>query len=428
MRERILGVLCLAATLLACEPSVRRVDVGWGWARNSVNTPVFRKNALYTHLGYQYIGYYDADGVLVIGKRASGSRDWELKKTRYQGNTKDAHNAISLIVDGDGYIHVSWDHHNSKLRYIRSTAPEVLDFSDEIPMIDREEEVVSYPEFYTMAGGDLLFMYRDGGSGHGDLIINKYSLVTAQWTRLQDNLISGEGERNAYWQACVGDGGVVHLSWVWRESSDVASNHDMSYAKSTDGGLTWQKSNGDTYTLPITAATAEVVKYIPQHSDLINQTSMATDEDGRPMIVSYWKNQGDSVPQYQFITQREDRWVCRDLGFRTVPFSLSGIGTKAIPIARPQIVAANDRALVIFRDVERGNKVTVAMSFAPDYEAWELRDLTTEGFAAWEPTLDPSLWSHKAELNLFLQDVTQVDGEGIAETEATQVQVLEWKL
>ena len=49
-----------------------------------------------------------------------------------------------------------------------------------------------------------------------------------------------EGKRNAYWQACVGANGAIHLSWVWRESASVESNHDMAYACSKDGGKTWQ--------------------------------------------------------------------------------------------------------------------------------------------------------------------------------------------
>jgi hypothetical protein len=109
-------------------------------------------------------------------------------------------------------------------------------------MVGVDEGSVSYPEFYRTPNGDLLFCYRDGGSGRGDLVINRYQVDSGAWTRLHSNLISGEGKRNAYWQAFLDHHGTMHVSWVWRESPDVASNHDMAYARSRDGGQTWEKS------------------------------------------------------------------------------------------------------------------------------------------------------------------------------------------
>ena len=44
----------------------------------------------------------------------------------------------------------------------------------------------------------------------------------------------------------------------------VETNHDLCYARSLDGGKTWQRSDGTAYQLPITAATAEIAWKIPQ--------------------------------------------------------------------------------------------------------------------------------------------------------------------
>jgi hypothetical protein len=49
---------------------------------------------------------------------------WEINRTRYSGNVKDAHNSISIMVDGDGYLHMAWNEHNTKLHYCKSTQPE----------------------------------------------------------------------------------------------------------------------------------------------------------------------------------------------------------------------------------------------------------------------------------------------------------------
>ncbi len=146
---------------------------------------------------------------------------------------------------------------------------------------------MTYPEFYTLKNGDLLFAYRLGKSGQGNLVLNRYDVRKGQWKRLQDTLIDGEGQRNAYWQMCVDRKGTIHVSWVWRETSAVETNHDLCYACSKDGGITWQKSTGERYHLPINVRNAEYAFKIPQKSELINQTSMATDKEGNPFIAAY---------------------------------------------------------------------------------------------------------------------------------------------
>ncbi|RZJ85375.1 MAG: neuraminidase [Massilia sp.] len=429
-------LLAVAALLAGCAATpqvgaVRIVDVADGWARNSVNAVVFRKNSLVTQGDTQYIAFYDAAANVVLGKRPSGSDAWTLKTTPFKGNALDAHNSISLMVDGAGFVHVAWDHHNNTLRYARGVAPGSLELIGKLPMTAQDEGSVSYPEFHRQPDGNLLFFYRDGGSGRGNLVINRYDVATQTWTRLHGNLISGEGRRNAYWQSFLDEHGTLHLSWVWRESPDVASNHDLAYARSRDGGLSWETSEGRPYALPITAATAEYAASIPQGSELINQTSMSADREGRPYIASYWRRAGSTVPQYQIVYRSGGEWRQLELGFRRTPFSLSGMGTKAIPIARPQIMvggaAGRPSALLVFRDEERGSKVSVAEITDFDAGRWTVRDLTADAVGAWEPSFDTELWRKRGELNLFLQAVQQVDGEGAAQVPASTVRVLQWR-
>jgi hypothetical protein len=431
---------CLAGALLAAllaggcahapQDSVRLVDVAEGWARNSVNAVVFRKNSLVTHGDNQYVAFYDKDAFVVLGKRTLGATQWELKRSQYRGNAADAHNSISIMVDGAGVLHLAWDHHNGPLRYARGLAPGALALGPPMPMTGREEGSVSYPEFYRLPDGNLLFLYRDGGSGRGNLVMNRYDVASGAWTRLHDNLVSGEGRRNAYWQAFLDHAGTFHLSWVWRESPDVASNHDLGYARSRDGGLTWETTGGARQGLPITTSTAEYAARIPQNSELINQTSMAADKDGHPYIASYWRDARSKVPQYRIAYHDGKTWRRLDLGFRTMPFSLSGQGTKAIPISRPQLMldirGDRPKGVLVFRDAERGSKVSAVT--ISDFKAghWTVRDLTDDPVGAWEPSFDTELWKRSGQLNLFLQNVHQVDGEGSANAAPSPVRVLEW--
>lgn len=429
--EKTLMAAILAASVVANATAAPvETVVGPGWANNSVNAVVFRKNSLVSDRDTQYVGYYDAERYLVLGKRKLGSTHWTVHRTQYQGNAADAHNAISLMLDGAGTLHVAWDHHNNALRYARSVTPGALELGPQQAMVGKDEESVSYPEFYRLPDGRLLFFYRLGGSGRGDLVINRYDPASATWTRLHTNLITGEGKRNAYWQAFLDHRGTLHVSWVWRESPDVASNHDLAYARSRDGGVTWETSTGKPYALPISAASAEYALRIPQNSELINQTSMAADADGRPYIASYWRDAGSSVPQYRVVYRDAQGWQMRNLGFRQTAFSLSGQGTKRIPIARPQIMvsleAERPGAVLVFRDEERGSKVSVARTSNVADGKWQVSDLTKASVGSWEPSFDTELWRRSGVLSLFVQDVRQVDGEGQAAVAAQPVRVLDW--
>ncbi|MEO6229505.1 MAG: BNR repeat-containing protein [Ferruginibacter sp.] len=410
--------------------NVKLIAVDSGWAANSVNTTVFRKNSLASHGDTQFIAFYNQQQYVVLGKRKLGSNKWILKQTQYKGNTADAHNVISLAIDGKGYLHLSWDHHNDPIRYCKSVSPGSLELTDKMPMTNQIEQLVSYPEFYNLPNGDLLFFFRNGESGQGNLVINYYNSNTGVWKQLQSNLVDGEGQRNAYWQACVDKKGAIHISWVWRETGDVASNHDLCYARSLDGGISWEKSSGEKYTLPITKATAEYTAVIPQNSELINQTSMTADESGHPYIATYYRDSGTMVPQYHVVFFDGKRWVINNTGFRKTAFSLKGVGTKRIPIARPQILTwqknKNLSVALVFRDEERGSKVSLAICNDLKKGGWQLEDLTQESVGSWEPSYDTELWKHKKILNLFVQHTEQIDGEGRADMPPQMVQVLWW--
>ena len=423
-------ILLFIATVVFAQP-VTITDVAEGWASNSVNAVVFRKNSLASNNEWQYTAFYNADKYVVLGKRKLGAPAWQLQTTAFRGNAADAHNTISIMLDGDGYLHLAWDHHNNPLNYSRSIAPNSLEMSPKMPMTGMNEDKVSYPEFYCLSTGDLVFLYRDGGSGKGNLVINSYSRKNKKWKQLHSNLVDGEGMRNAYWQACTDIKGSIHLSWVWRESPDVASNHDMCYARSDDGGITWVKSSGEKYDLPVNASTAEYALRIPQKSELINQTSMCANEKGEPFIATYWREKNDSVPQFHIVFKENGAWENINTRFRKTPFSLSGQGTKKIPISRPQVIASNEKGhqklAIIYRDEERNNRVTVATCTNMNSNEWTLQDLTSFPVGSWEPTYDTQLWKRSHVLNLFLQEVDQADAEGLSASAPKMVRVLEWK-
>ena len=425
---RALLVSLIVGLTAGAEAQVRIIPIAEGWAKNQINAVIFRKNSVTSFKDFQYAAYYDAESRVVIAKRKLGTTNWEIKVTQFTGNTADAHNSISIAVDGRGVLHLSWDNHNTPLRYAKGATPGSLEVTEATMIGDRESKA-TYPEFYNLPNGDLLFLYRDGASGNGNLVLNRYDLRSQAWTRVQNNLIDGENVRNAYPQTTVDARGSIHVSWVWRESPNVETNHDLCYARSDDGGVTWVRSNGQKYQLPITAATAEYIWHIPRYAELINQTSMTTDANGNPYIATYWRNKGDkdtAIPQYRLV-YFDGIWRSSQISHRTLPFTLSGAGTKRIPVSRPQVLVWNQRVFVIYRDAERGNKVTIASATDLKSDKWSVTDLTQTDLGMWEPTFDSSLWTSSGELHLFVQKVGQGDGERLESVPPQMVSILEWR-
>jgi hypothetical protein len=137
------------------------------------------------------------------------------------------------------------------------------------------------------------------------------------------------------------------------------------------------------------------------------------------------------VPQYQLVFHDGRGWRASQVGRRTTPFSLSGRGTRRIPVSRPQVAVASEgrrtRVFVIFRDAERGGRVSAAICEDAAGCEWSVRDLTEESFGMWEPTYDEAMWRRRGELHLLVQRVGQGEAEGMEDIPAQTVSVLEWK-
>lgn len=113
---------------------------------------------------------------------------------------------------------------------------------------------------------------------------------------------------------------------------------------------------------------------------------------------------------------------------RRQAFSLSGGGTKRIPISRPQVAVGRDGTVhVVFRDDERGGVVSAAVSSDPLRRRWKVMDLTESPVGAWEPSFDAVRWARDGQMDLFVQRVGQGDAETTENLAPQPVSILEWK-
>jgi hypothetical protein len=206
----------------------------------------------------------------------------------------------------------------------------------------------------------------------------------------------------------------------------------MGYAKSMDEGKTWYKTTGERYELPIVAATTEYAARIPQGHELINTTAMFADDQGRPYIATYWRREGATHPQYHLIYHHGEKWNISQISDRQTSFTLSGGGTKRIPISRPRLVTDSrgdkTKVYMLFRDSERGQRVSVAICEDLEKMEWYYRDLTDFSVDMWEPSYDTELWQREKELHIYVQKVNQPDGDAwIYGIPPEMIYILEWK-
>lgn len=340
---------------LAIPPAVKVADTlvddpvlvlsGGSWG-DIINGVSFQQDAVVTHLGWQYVTYYNAALHVCIARRQLPDGAWQnLELTDYTyGGVNDAHNVISMgICPNDGTIHLSFDYHCGTFHYQVSQTGAATDpnaitwgpglFGSVRNTLEAGKPVSSptYPRFWQTPTGDLQFYYRSGCSGGGDSMLADYDAATGLWkdtrmvisrTGLYSDVCGSSTSRNAYLNyPGYGPNGVLHWTWVWRESAG-GTNHDICYAYSEDGGYTWYNDIGPlqemrigtggepkqtllnllwTQTvpkivgrslegLPITVSSDDIIAVpMTREYSLMNQQSQAIDPQGRVHTVMYYE-------------------------------------------------------------------------------------------------------------------------------------------
>lgn len=337
-------LLCLAAAPSDDAPReevVRELEVARVWSGHPV------RFCLLTSAPWQYVAYYDDQRQLTVASRRLDSEQWRYTQLPTRVGW-DSHNYVTMALDDAGHLHVAGNMHCVPLIYFRSTAPH--DASTLVPvksMVGSEEQRCTYPRFLRGAAGELLFTYRDGSSGNGNQIWNVYRPAEGAWRRLLDRpLFSGEGRMNAYFFGPVRDrAGTFHLCWVWRDTPDCATNHDLCYARSRDL-VHWEKSDGTPLELPITLALADVVDPVPPGGGMINGNAvLGFDSQDRP-VLTYHKYDAAGRTQMYNARREGDAWRIVQASDWDYRWEFSGGGSIGFEIGVGAVTLRPDGSLV----------------------------------------------------------------------------------
>jgi hypothetical protein len=238
-----------------------------------------------SYKGWQYVVYYSGKdrsqpkveqyAEVFVARRKLGTWNWQRAKVAgYRLTSEDAHNRASIAVSqGDGRLHITFDHHNAPQMNYAMTARGVADNPDAAAWNDATftytknfgwsdfKKEVTYPSFVKSGKGDLLLYFRDGGSYGGEMQKIRYDAKSGEWekeiTRISSENGSWNGKnrtRGPYLASGVQMGlkGSLHIAWLFREmeckdrdpaGNELFCNHGLYYAKSLDGGRTWRRAD-----------------------------------------------------------------------------------------------------------------------------------------------------------------------------------------
>ena len=319
------------------------VQVGTAW----VGLPV--GFALLTEGERQYVAYYDADRRLTVAARALSSASWTQVRLD-ETVAWDSHNYIAMALDGDGRLHLAGNMHGDPLNYYRTEKPhDVTTFRQINRMTGQDEQRATYPQFLHGSDGRLVFYYRDGGSGNGRRIFNVYDRNAGEWRRLLDEprLDGRPADMNAYPHGPVrGPDGWYHLTWMWRDTPDATTNHDIAYMRSPDL-VHWETAGGEPLELPITPADTHVtVDPVPPGEGLINMGfALGFDHQERP-VVSYHRYDRQGRSQIYNARWKGAQWQIVQSSDWDMRWSFSGRGSISSRVGAGPVRALDDGRLV----------------------------------------------------------------------------------
>ncbi|WP_428939737.1 BNR-4 repeat-containing protein [Fontivita pretiosa] len=306
----------------------------------SMNGNSFAAETITTFNGYQYSGYWryvGGSGQLAVARRAVGSSTWEsftLGSSLVNG-PNDAHNIVSLGINQiDGTIHLAYDMHGHTLRYRRSIVGAAgtdvawnssLFSAPETSQLQGGQSVVgvTYPMFIRTPTGELQLAFRVGGSGQGSWWIYDYSGATHAWSnghQIDDGFIgvytgttsTNSASRNSYPNGFTYDAnGLLHSSFVWRESATGAANHDINYVYSDDGGRTWRNNAAEVVGSQMLgmrfnlSSPGLIVRPMAENQTLMNQQGQAVDNSARFHAIM-WHRDSAKPPTFNNVWEPQE--------------------------------------------------------------------------------------------------------------------------
>ncbi len=179
MNLRTVSLLCLFLVAIPCQAGMScdraprpqaqldAYEMGrvWSGARTGIGSAR-------TDDGRIIVAYYDAERFVTVASLDPRSGEVCRVRLNSQFSGWDSHNTLQVVVPADGTLHVAGNFHAEPLFYANGVAKDLSTLKP-AKMIGREENRATYPRFLRGPSGELLFLYRNGGSGDGKWFANR---------------------------------------------------------------------------------------------------------------------------------------------------------------------------------------------------------------------------------------------------------------
>ncbi|MCL2744139.1 MAG: BNR repeat-containing protein [Planctomycetaceae bacterium] len=329
---------------------VKRIDIEPVWSGHPVGF------ALLTKDNEQFAAYYDAGQNLTVAQRSLGSSQWTFTKLPTKIGW-DSHNYVTMAVDSGNFLHVSGNMHCVPLIYFRSEKPLDASSLKQIKeMTGQDEKRCTYPAFINSPQKELLFTYRDGSSGNGKQIWNVYDAASKKWTRLFDTpMFDGQDLMNAYFHGPVlGPDGYYHISYMWRDTPDCSTNHDLSYIRSKDM-RNWENSRGEPVKLPITIKTGEIIDKAQPGGGLLNPAQSIGFDTEKRVIISYGRYDENGNWQLYNARLEDVTWKYYQTSDWNYRWDFKGGGTIVGEISFSPVQIQEGKLVQSYRHIKEGS-------------------------------------------------------------------------
>lgn len=397
------------------DETIQKTFIDSVWVANKVSFD------LHTIGNKQFVAYYNKYRMMTLASRELGSENWE-KKVLPNKLHWDSHNYVVLAFDKEGHIHVSGNMHVDPLVYFKSEKPyDIHSVKAVTTMTGENENRVTYPKFFHDKNDNLFYSYRTGGSGNGNVWVNRYDVEDEKWEQyLTEGLfkgIIGDTTRSAYHNLSRGPDGNFHYIWMWRWTPEVETCHQLCYAKTSDF-KNWKNAQGESISLPFTPDNKKlIVDDVPSKGGLHNSKYRMTFlKDGSP-IIGYIKYDAQGLTQLYLSRFEQGAWLSKTISNWNFRWKFIGGGDKMTKGASFDFVKLTEAGnMVIDWSTEKGETGTYvidANTFEPSDEQVSIKPKYS--FKTHQRiTNDPSL------------SVNIQDGKSNSKTKGTKY-VLKWE-
>lgn len=269
----------------------------------------------YYYNGKTYVVYQgnDDDPYIMYYNHSSGLWSDPVKIGTNPLDNGDAHGYPSILIDYDGYIHVFYGAHVSKVEYAKSTNPEDISaWTDKVGPNDGEEDgdKGTYFQPIQLSDSTIYVFFRHENQTHDCQWGYKTTTDGGDtWSAYIDLF-----QETAYWRFVKGEGDVIHATGEGYMTSGY-DRYNIYYARFN--GTNWTKYDSTVLSPPVYQTVTDLKIY--DSGDSVIAKSVCEVDSDNNIYVAFGEGEnatGICTHTYKLLKYNED-WETIEIGATT---------------------------------------------------------------------------------------------------------------